>query len=133
VEVSAPRPTIIIDECLPRTQFRTFFEGRGYTVYTVGEAFPSGSPDSVVLAAAELRAAIVVSSDTDWRTLLSSVRGQKGVVGRAGRILFNCDHSIALARLEEFIDDIEREYALAQRTGRRLIMRITGGNYTVER
>jgi predicted nuclease of predicted toxin-antitoxin system len=126
--------TLFIDECLPLTSFRTFLQGRGHLVFGVGEAFPSGSPDQSVLAAADARGAVVVTSDRDWRQLLRQVReGERGRFKRAGRILFNCDHSVALRRLEALIEDIEREYELATRSGRQLIMRITEGSYTVER
>ncbi|MDP9439035.1 MAG: DUF5615 family PIN-like protein, partial [Actinomycetota bacterium] len=122
---------IFVDECLPLRQFRTFFENRGYIVYGVGEGFPRGAPDQAVLAAADAQAAIVVSSDTDWRKLLTTVgEGQQGRYKRAHRILFNCDHAIAINRLEALFDDVEREYATAIASGRRLIMRITTSAFT---
>ena len=52
---------------------------------------------------------------------------------RAGRIHFNRDHSVALARLDALFHDIERVCQLASATGRQLIMRITGGAFTVKR
>lgn len=126
--------TLFIDECLPLTSFRAIFENQGHEVIGVGEGFPSGSPDQSVLAAADDRGAILISSDKDWRQLLRQVgHGDRGRFRRAGRILFSCDHSVALQRLDALIDDIEREYELAMRLGRQLIMRITEGNYTVER
>lgn len=133
METSRPRITLFVDECLPLASFRAFLEARGHVVYGVGEGFPSGSPDQAVLAAADVQGAVVVSSDRDWRQLLRQVKGSGGRFRRAGRILFNCDHSAALRRLEALIEDIEREYDLATRAGRQLIMRITEGKYTVER
>ena len=128
------RIIIFIDECLPLASFRAFLEARGHVVYGVGEGFPSGSPDQSVLAAADARGAVVFTSDRDWRQLLKQVgEGNRGQFRRAGRVLFNCDHAVALRRLEAPIDDIEREYAVAIGSGRQLIMRITEGNYTVER
>lgn len=133
MEASRPRIILFIDECLPLASFGTFLEARGHVVYGVGEGFPSGSPDQAVLAAADAQGAVVVSSDRDWRQLLKQVKGSGGRFRRAGRILFNCDHSVAVRRLEALIEDIEREYELAARAGRQLIMRITEGNSTVER
>lgn len=127
------RPTVIIDECLPAHRFRTFFEGRGYTVLTVGEAFPSGSPDAAVLALAVSREAVVISTDQDWRKLIGSAAGHRGKVRRAGRILFNCHHHRAFPRLEMLIDDIEREYDAAIAAGRTLLIRITESTFTVEK
>lgn len=110
-----------------------FFSARGYTVLTVGEAFPSGSPDASVLALAVDRQAIVVSTDQDWRRIVSSVSRHRGKVRRAGRILFNCRHERAFPRLEKLIGDIEREYEAAAREGRTLLVRITKSTFTVEK
>ncbi len=100
---------------------------------TVGEAFPSGSPDAAILAVAEGEAAIVVTNDRDWESLVANVPGHKGSVRRAGRILFRCDHSVALRRLEELFEDIEREYEIARRSGRQLILHITQNRFITER
>lgn len=87
-----------------------------------------------MLAAADARGAVVFTSDRDWRQLLKQAgEGNRGRFRRAGRVLFNCDHAVALWRLEALIGDIEREHAVATSSGRQLIMRITEGNYAVER
>ena len=128
------RMLVFIDECMPADWFRETFESRGHEVRGVGEGFPSASPDPSILAAADSYGAVVVSTDKDWRLLVQRVAaGERGQFQRAGRILFNCSHVVAMARLHELIEDIEREYTVAQRTGRQLIMRITGGNFRVER
>lgn len=134
MDAVGPSITFILDECMPLASFRTFLEQRGHTVYGVGEAFPSGSPDQSVLAAAEQLSAVVVSTDFHWRGLLNQAApGNKARTRRAGRVLFNCDHHVAIDRLAALIDVIEREYELAQRAGRRLMMRISEGEFRVER
>lgn len=102
-------------------------------VLTVGEAFPSGAPDVAILALAIDREAIVVSTDKDWRKLVASVPGHGGTLRRASRILFNCSHDRAIARLEALIGDIEREYEEAKSAGRALMVRITESTFTVEK
>lgn len=124
---------VFIDECLPAS-FRGVFEERGHDVRGVGDGFPSSSPDESILAAANAMGAVVVTTDNDWKVLIRQVNGKERTrFGNAGRVLFNCPHHVALLRLRELIDDIEREYEIAQRKGTRLIMRITGGNFRVER
>lgn len=128
-----PRPVFVIDECLSPLEFRPFLEERGYAVLTVGEAFPSGSPDPAVLAVAEAEAAIVLSSDAHWKTLIEQVRGHKGRVRRAGRVLLDCDHDKNLARLAQLFDDVEREINDAYAAGRRVMIRITGGSIRIDK
>jgi hypothetical protein len=125
-----------IDECVPEEAFRSILEARGHTVKAVGEAFPSGSPDPSILAAAEAHGAVVFTTDSDWRALIRKVNTEEGrgyVRKRAGRVLFNCGHPMAIQRLTELIEDIEREFLRSQACGGQLIMRITGGNFRVER
>lgn len=125
-----------IDECLPAESFRTILEARGHTVRTVGEAFPSGSPDPAVLAAAKEHGAVVFTADSDWRLLVRRISTEEGrgfVQKRAGRVLFKCSHPIAIERLQELIEDVEREFAIAERHKKPLLMWITGGNFRVER
>jgi hypothetical protein len=126
---------VFIDECLPEQAFRAVLEPRGHAVRSVGEAFPSGSPDPAVLAAAEAQEAIVFTADSDWKTLVRNIKSDEGRAGvrRAGRVLFNCEHPVAIQRLQELIEDIEHEFDRAQRLGKPLIMRITKGNFRVER
>lgn len=127
------RPTVIIDECLPARSFRAFLAPRGYTVLTVGEAFPSGSSDEAVLALAESLSAVVISTDRDWRGLLSRVQGNQGRIRRAGRILFTCRHDRVIFRLERLIEDIERQYSSAIAERRTLMIRVTESTFTIEK
>jgi hypothetical protein len=125
-----------IDECLPADSFRSILEDRGHTVKAVGDAFPSGSPDPAILAAAIELGAVVFTADSDWRLLVRRIATEEGrgfVQKRAGRVLFRCPHPVAIRRLEELIEDIEREFELARRQNRPLLMWITGGNFRVER
>ncbi len=130
-----PRPVFVIDECLSPLEFRPFLEVRGCAVLTVGDAFPSGSPDPSVLAVAEAEAeaAIVLSCDAHWKTLLTQVRGHQGRVRQAGRVLLDCDHDKNLARLPQLFDDVEREINDAYVAGRRVMIRITGGSIRIDK
>ena len=126
---------VFIDECLPSTSLRVIFEERGHTVEVVGQGFPAGTPDRSILAAADKIGAVVISSDTDWQSLIRSIGDseRRGQFRRAGRILLNCPHNVAIERVRDLIETIEFEYGIAQRRGHQLIMRITGGNFRVER
>jgi predicted nuclease of predicted toxin-antitoxin system len=126
---------VFIDENLPVASLRQIFEARGHAVRAVGEAFPAGSPDTAILAAAEEAGAVVVTGDKDWRNLIRRIRDDKerGQVRRAGRILLDCPHHIAIDRVRYLIETIEREYLIAEQEDRTLIMRITEGNFRVER
>lgn len=126
---------VIIDECLPADAFRAAFEARGHTVRTVGEGFPSGSPDRSIHVAADALGAVVVTSDSDWQTLIRRLPSdlEKHRFRAAGRILFNCSHPVAIRRLDELMDDIEEEFAKSQKRGIPMLMRITGGNFRFER
>lgn len=126
---------VFIDENLPVASLREIFESRGHAVRAVGEAFPAGSPDRAILAAAEEAGAVVVTGDKDWRNLVRGIRDDKerGQIRRAGRILLDCPHDKAIERIRYLIETIEREYIIAEQEGRTLIMRITEGNFRVER
>ena len=125
---------VFVDECLPISDFRPFLEARGHRVYGVGEAFPSGAPDQAIRAAADDAGAVVFSVDADWATLVQQIpAGHKATFKRIGRVLFKGDHATAFDRLAELIEDIEREHETAVRRGIQLIMRITKGNFRVER
>lgn len=126
---------VFIDECLPSASLREIFEQRGHTVEVVGQGFPGGSPDLSILAAADAMGVVVVTSDTDWQSLIRSVANsrRRGQFRNAGRILLNCPHNIAIDRVRDLMDTIEFEYGIAQTRGHQLIMRITGGNFRVER
>lgn len=132
---STVRMHVVVDECLPSASLRKIFEERGHIVETVGQSFPGGSPVRSILAAADELGAVVVSSDTDWQALIRNLasQGHRGQFRRAGRILLNCPHHVAIDRVRDLIETIEFEHRIAQTRGHRLIMRITGGNFRVER
>ena len=129
------RMHVLIDECLPSASLRAIFEERGHIVEVVGQGFPGGSPDRSILAAADKVGAVILSSDTDWQSLIRSVGDSKrrGQFRKAGRVLLNCPHNVAIERVRDLIETIEFEHRIAQSRGHQLIMRITGGNFRVER
>ena len=124
---------VLIDECFPRS-LGHLFAMRGHDVRGVGDGFPSGAPDSAILAAADRAGAVVISRDNDWKQLVQRQKeGTRTAFQRAHRILINCDYTIARARVEELIEVIEAEYRIHVRSSRQLIMRITQGSYRVDR
>src|SRR5262245_30027443 len=125
---------VIIDECFGAHRFREFFEARGHRAEGVGTAFPQGTPDPSILAFAGEQAAVLVTRDNDYKARKERVSGQGAGFRRAHRIVFvSCDGPKAMRRLEELIEDIEREYRYHCERDRRMTMWITGGNFRVER
>jgi hypothetical protein len=107
--------------------------GRGYTVHVVGESLPAGSSDANVIAAALRLDAIVVTTDAHFRHMKEGAAGSRQRLQSADRIYFTCDHDLALQRITELIDVVERDYPLLKAAGRKFFMRITAEGYTVSR
>lgn len=131
--VDPVRPSVLIDECLPRS-LGEVFAAAGYEVHVVGALLPGGSPDVSVVAAALDVGAIVVTTDSDFRRMKASAEGQGGRLERADRVYFKrCSHVEARARVAELMDVIDREYRLAKQNGRKFFIQITRESYTVYR
>lgn len=127
------RPPILIDECVPVPRIQALLEGRGYEVLTVGAYLPKGSLDQEVLAGAADRGAVILTHDADFKSLIAKAPGHQAKLKKAGRIVFRCDHSQIPARLQQLIDDIEREFDAAQHAGRAFLLIITADRFTVQK
>jgi len=126
---------IVVDECLPWEAFRSFLESRGHEVLSVGNGFVSGAKDEAISVLAEMKDAVVFSSDTDWKRLIKRVGDEQGsgVAKRAGRVLFTCTHPEAAGRMKDLIESIEFEHAVCSRQGIPLIMTITQTLFRIDR
>ena len=78
-------------------------------------------------------AAVVATHDADVKNVVAKASGYKHKLRKAGRIVMRCDHSKALSRFEQRIDDVEREYQAAQRDGRPFLVVILKTRICVER
>lgn len=111
-----------------------YFAAQGYQVYAVGELLPAGSPDASVVAAALDVGAIIVTMDSDFRSLRANNQGYGGRLERSDRIFFKkCSHAEALGRIQELIDTINAEYQYAKAANRKFFMQITRDTFTVWR
>ena len=125
---------VIIDECFGAYQFVDFFKNRGHRAEGVGTAFPRSSPDPSILAFAGQESAVLVTRDNDYKTLKERASGQVFPIRRAHRVVFqSCDGPKAMRRLEDLIEDIEREYRYHCERKMRMTMWITGQGFRVER
>lgn len=125
---------LLIDENVPDSVAR-FLRGRGHDVDLVRDSLGQMTPDDFVAWVADDLHAIVVTMDKDFNGLVS--RTPK--LGRRrfhalGRIALRCRESQALGRIQDFIEEIEREYDRLQvRHDTRLIVEITGSSYRIVR
>ncbi|MGE5597176.1 MAG: DUF5615 family PIN-like protein [Hyphomicrobiales bacterium] len=125
---------LIIDENVPDS-VASFLKDRGHHVELVRERFGQMTPDEFIAWVGDEQGAIVVTLDRDFRRLVERVpSGGKAKFRSLGRISLRCKEPRALARMREFIEDIEREHERAQlRPVRRMIVEITETTFTVIR
>jgi hypothetical protein len=127
-----PHIHFLADENLP-SAVTDYLRARGHTVDAVGDAFAKGSPDALLLSAAELFGLVVMTFDKDFKRLIQQVPiGGRGQFNRrAGRISLSCREHEAPGRIQELIEVIELAHELANRQDKRLVMQISLTSYTV--
>lgn len=122
---------LLIDENVPDS-VTNFLRERGHEVLLVREIQPRGTPDPVIAALADKTSAIIVTFDSDFRSLAKRWGVGRGRFRRCGRISFKCDYPKALGRIQQLIERIEREYELiADQSDARLMVQITATTFTV--
>ena len=125
---------LLIDENVPDS-VAVFLRERGHDVQLVRESFGQMTPDEFIAWAGDDLEAIVVTIDKDFRQIVKRVPvGGRRRFNSLGRISLRCRETRALARIREFIDDIEREHDRLQgRPDQRLIVEITESSYRIVR
>lgn len=104
---------LLIDENVP-SSVAQFFAERGHDVRYVRDLFPGGTPDPVIAAIGDRMAAIVVTWDRDFDTLVQRVpAGNRARFRRLGRISFRCEETQGRRLLERWIEMIEFHYERA--------------------
>jgi len=98
------------DHCVPESVAR-FLESRGYEVIRLREKSAPDSPDNLVAAVAEANNAVLVSMDSDFRSIASRV----GIGNRRFKSLSlirfeRCNESRAAMRMERALSLIEHEW-----------------------
>jgi predicted nuclease of predicted toxin-antitoxin system len=114
---------LLIDENVPNSVALLFAE-RGHDVRFVRDLFPAGTPDPVIATIGDRLAAIVVTWDRDFETLIQRVpEGNRTRFRRLGRISFRCNEVKGRELLAKWIAMIEFHYeqALAQADFRMMV------------
>jgi predicted nuclease of predicted toxin-antitoxin system len=106
---------LLIDENVPNSVAQFFVE-RGHEVRFVRDLFPGGTPDPVIATIGDRMAAVVVTWDRDFETLVQRVpAGNRARFRRLGRISFRCNETRGRSLLERWIDLIEFHHERATR------------------
>ena len=104
---------LLIDENVPDSVAQLFVE-RGHDVRYVRDLFPAGTPDPVIATIGDRLAAVVVTWDRDFESLVRRVpEGNRARFRKLGRISFRCNETRGRALLERWIGMIEFHYAQA--------------------
>jgi hypothetical protein len=127
-----PPIRFLVDENVP-AGVTTFLRDRGHEVFPVGEYLTKGSPDQLLIAAAEREGMVVITFDRDFKRLVKQLpRGSRGRFERGtGRISLTLEEPQALGRIRDLIETIEFLYRQANRSGNRFVLQISATSMTV--
>jgi hypothetical protein len=126
------RPIVfLVDENAPR-DIVTFLESRGHEVHYVGETFVKGSPDLLLLSAAEVNGYVIITFDKDFKQLIRQlpVGVRRRTERMAGRISFSCKETVAISRIQELIGIIEAHYDFAVEQNKRFVVQMSETSIT---
>ena len=126
---------LIVDENVP-SSVSEYLRQRRHSVTLAQDVFTRGTADFVIAIAADEQGAIVVTINCKHFERLVSKRDNRGNLRfpNMGLIALDCETSVMVTRLSEFIDLIEAEYALAQaRQDKRLLVMVRNKNFRVLR
>jgi predicted nuclease of predicted toxin-antitoxin system len=122
----AERPILrfFIDHCVPDSVGHAL-RAAGHDVVFLREQLAPDSPDPLVAAVAEANGAILVSLDTDFKTLAPRAHAGKARFRTLSRIGVRCSEPQAAARISEALSLIEHEWSVAQaKPDKRMIVEI---------
>src|SRR4029079_10197864 len=97
---------LLLDENVPNS-VGEFLEARGHHVDLVRDSLGQMTPDEVIAWVGNNLSAIVVTIDKDFRQLIQRVpTGGRRKFQNLGRVSLRCRESRALARFQEFIEEV---------------------------
>lgn len=112
----AARRTIrfFVDHCVPDSVGRVLREAN-HEVILLRERIAPDSPDPLVAAVSEMNGAVLVSLDSDFRSLAPRIpKGQRQRFRKLSRIGLRCKAPRCAQRLTMALSLIEHEWAVAQ-------------------
>lgn len=113
-----------IDHCVPDSVGRALREA-GHEVILLREQLAPDSPDPLVAAVAEMNDAVLVSLDTDFKSLAPRAGIGRRRFQRLSRIGLKCPEPRAARRMQDALSLIEHEWQVAlTSTDKRMIIEI---------
>ena len=113
-----------VDHCVPDSAGRAFSDA-GHEVVFLRTQLAPNSPDPLVAAVAEMNDAVLVSLDSDFKTLAPRAGVGRQRFRKLSRIAIKCTEPQAPARIKAAMSLIEHEWKVAQgRPDKRMIVEI---------
>jgi len=127
----AERPAIrfFIDHCVPDSVGRVLRDA-GHEVILLRERVAPDSPDPLVAAVSELSDAVLVSLDSDFKSLAPRIpKGQRQRFRKLSRIGLRCRAPRCAQRLTVTLSLIEHEWGVAQKSADKRMIVDIGESY----
>ena len=113
-----------IDHCVPESVSKAL-EGAGHEVIRLRMELAEDAPDPLVAAVSQMHGAILVSHDSDFRTLVPRSGVGRRRFARLSRIGLRCAPPRAAQRMTLALSLIEHEWEVAQQSNdKRMIVEI---------
>ena len=118
---------LFTDHCVPESVPK-LLEAKGYEVIRLREKTATDSPDNLVAAVAEANEAVLVTMDSDFKSIVSRIGIGRNRFRKLSLIRFEkCRESQAAKRLEQALSLIEHEWKVGNGSAdRRMFVVITG-------
>ena len=127
------RIKFFIDHCLPDS-VGIALKHAGHEVVLLREKIAPDSPDPLVAAVSEMHGAVLVSSDSDFKSLAPRVGIGRRRFQRLSRIGLSCNEPQAASRIVAALSFIEHEWLVAQKSAdKRMIVSIGNGHMRTDR
>jgi predicted nuclease of predicted toxin-antitoxin system len=113
-----------VDHCVPDSVGRALADA-GHEVILLRQQLAPDSPDPLVAAVSEMNDAVLVSLDTDFKTLAPRAGVGRQRFRRLSRIGIRCSEHQAAGRIKVALSLIEHEWDVAQNSAdKRMIVEI---------
>jgi hypothetical protein len=118
-----------IDHCVPGS-VPGVLRDAGHEVILLRERIAQDSPDPLVAAVSEMNGAVLVSLDSDFRSLAPRIpRGQRQRFRKLSRVGLRCRAPRCAQRLSVALSLIEHEWTVAQESADRRMIVDVGETY----